>query len=162
MNNLFPQLPPDARVWVYQANRQLTADEASAIDIKANAFVQSWSSHSRKVDSFVTILYNRFIIIAANQEQFQVSGCGIDSSVKLIKEIGAAYNIDFFDRFNIAYKEGDMVVSASNRTAFEKLIAEGNVNDNTIVFNNLVTTLAELNDNWEIPMKNSWHAKVFA
>ena len=46
--------------------------------------------------------------------------------------------------------------------SFEKLIAEGKVTDHTVVFNNMVTTLAELNVNWEVPMKDSWHAKVFA
>lgn len=156
----FSHLPNNARVWVYQSDRELTPKEVQYITTKALEFVTQWESHGRKVESGVVVLYNRFLIIAANEEQFQVSGCGIDSSVHFVKALGSELQIDFFDRLLITYKEGD-TVKAAKRIAFETLLEEGKVTDDTIVFNNMVTTLAELNNNWEIPLKNSWHYQVF-
>jgi hypothetical protein len=154
-------LADNARIWIYQSNRLLTASEVEAITTKAQAFTQSWSSHSRKVDSAAQVLFDRFLIIAANEEQFNVSGCGIDSSVHFVKALGQELGIDFFDRFNIAYKEGEEVKAAS-RKEFEQLVESGAVNENTTIFNNMVTTKKDLVQGWMVPMKASWHANVFA
>jgi hypothetical protein len=37
-------------------------------------------------------------------------------------------------------------------------IDKGYINENTPVFNNIVTTRKELEDNWLVPMKESWLA----
>jgi hypothetical protein len=161
MFHFLNNLADNARIWIYQSNRRLTPSEITAITEKAQAFTQSWSSHSRKVDSAAAVLFDKFLIIAANEEQFNVSGCGIDSSVHFVKALGQEYGIDFFDRFNIAYKIGEEVMIAP-RKAFEQLVESGAVNEDTIVFNNMVTTKKDLLQGWMVPMKNSWHAGVFA
>jgi hypothetical protein len=35
------------------------------------------------------------------------------------------------------------------------------VTENTIVFNNLVNTIQEYNDSWEVPAMDSWHSRFF-
>jgi hypothetical protein len=35
------------------------------------------------------------------------------------------------------------------------------VSENTIVFNNLLNTLGELKDFWEVPASESWHNRFF-
>ena len=78
-----------------------------------------------------------------------------------MQQIESDYNVNLFDRFNIAYRKGNEVVSY-NRNQFEALIQQGEITENTIVFNNLVQTKKELDTQWEIPFKNSWHARVFS
>ena len=77
-----------------------------------------------------------------------------------MKELENEYQINLFDRFNLAYRNGDRIVSVS-RNEFEELIKAGTITDNSIVFNNLVQTLAELQTKWEVPLKKSWHMQLF-
>ena len=34
------------------------------------------------------------------------------------------------------------------------------INNDTIVFNNLINLKSDLTDNWEIPLNRSWHQKL--
>lgn len=70
------------------------------------------------------------------------------------------FNINLFDRFNLAYREGEHILSAP-RHVFEGLIKQNSINKQTIVFNNLVQNLAELQTQWEVPFKDSWHIRLF-
>ena len=44
---------------------------------------------------------------------------------------------------------------------FKNLILNGIINSDTIVFNNMVKTKAELNENWETKASESWYKKYF-
>jgi hypothetical protein len=44
---------------------------------------------------------------------------------------------------------------------FKKMAKDKAVSENTIVFNNLVNTIEEWSDNWEVPAKESWHSRFF-
>jgi len=102
-----------------------------------------------------------FIILTVDESQAGVTGCSIDSSVRLIKEIESEYHVDLFNRFNIAYRVDDEV-KVQGKEDFETLVNIKQVTPETIVFNNMVQTLADLDAKWEVPFKNSWHSTVFA
>jgi len=70
------------------------------------------------------------------------------------------FNIRLFDRFNFAYREGNEVLSLP-RHDFEELLKQGKLNKESIVYNNLVQTLTELETKWEVPFKDSWHIRLF-
>ena len=107
------------------------------------------------------IRYGFFIILTVDESQAGVTGCSIDSSVRLIKEIESEYHVDLFNRFNIAYRVDDEV-KVQGKEDFETLVNIKQVTPETIVFNNMVQTLADLDAKWEVPFKNSWHSTVFA
>lgn len=151
----------NSRVWIYQSDRELTAAETNALQNKLDAFAQEWTAHDNLLKAKAEVKYNRFIILTVDESQYGASGCSIDKSVRLMKEIEHEFVINLFDRFNIAYKK-DQQVHSVNREEFEKLLTEGVLNDQTIVFNNLVKSQAELAAAWEIPLKDSWHNQVFA
>ena len=44
---------------------------------------------------------------------------------------------------------------------FKKLAKEKAVSANTVVFNNLVNTVGEWQDFWEVPAGESWHNRFF-
>ena len=95
-----------------------------------------------------------------DESQAGASGCSIDKSVHFMQQLETKFHINLFDRFNLAYREGDEVLSAP-RNVFENKLKEGAINTNTIVFNNLVQNLTELNSKWEVPFKDSWHVQLF-
>jgi hypothetical protein len=155
------QISENSRVWIYQADRILQAEEAAAIQQQLNTFTASWEAHGKSLAAIGEIRYNRFIILAVNEEQAGATGCSIDKSVALMKNIEQQYGINLFDRMQIAYQDGGEIKTCS-KTDFKTLIASGEVDENTLVFNNLIQTHQELENNWEIPLKQSWHGRVFA
>ncbi len=154
------QFSQNSRVWIYQSNRQLNNSEVNKLQQQLNNFTTSWTAHNNQLKAKAEVRYNRFIILVVDESQAGASGCSIDKSVNFMHQIGQEYSIDLFDRFNLAYRSGDEVL-ATNRAGFEDLLKQGAINSNTIVFNNLVQSLAELETKWEVPFKDSWHPRLF-
>lgn len=150
----------NSKVWIYQSNRELFAAEVDQISKILHDFTTGWMAHNNQLKATAEIRYNRFIILVVDETQAGASGCSIDKSVKLMKELEQEFNINLFDRFNIAYRDGDIIKSVG-RFEFEDLIKQGKVDTGTVVFNNLVPTLKDLATQWEVPFKNSWHQQVF-
>ena len=152
---------PQSRVWIYQSDRKFTSLEETGILNKLAAFTNQWKAHGNELLAKAEIRYGFFIILTVDESQAGVTGCSIDSSVRLIKEIEQEYHVDLFNRFNIAYRLDDEV-KVQGKEDFETLVNIKQVTPDTIVFNNMVQTLAELDSKWEVPFKNSWHSTVFA
>lgn len=150
-----------SRVWIYQANRLLNDSETEEIQQKLDSFTSQWLAHGNELLALGEIRYNQFIILSVDEQQAGATGCSIDQSVKLMLQLEKDFNINLFDRFQLAYRDGE-IIKTCNREEFERLLKSGQINGNTIVFNNLVSTRAALETNWEIPMRDSWHANIFS
>lgn len=148
------------RIWIYQANRKLNAEEAEVLLEKMDKFTEQWTAHGKQLVAQALLRYNQFLIIRINEGLVKATGCSIDKSTDTLKQIQQELGLDFFDRMQIAYRDGEDIKTVS-RPEFEKLIESGKINENTIVFNNMVVSGRELETNWEVPLKDSWHAQVF-
>jgi hypothetical protein len=154
------QFSKNSRVWIYQSNKELTAEQTYQIQQQLNTFAQTWTAHNNELKAAALVQYKRFLTLVVDEEQAGASGCSIDKSVRFMKELENKYQINLFDRFNLAYRDGEKIVSVS-RNEFEELIKTGQITENTTVFNNLVQTLDELETKWEVPLKDSWHIQLF-
>ena len=152
----FNTLPETSRVWIYQANRSFSEIELKEIEFKLNTFVENWSSHGKGLQAGYKIKYKRFIVLALDQEVNAATGCSIDDSVSFIQQLQKDYKVDLLDKMNVSYKQGEFV-AYKPLTDFRKMAKEKAVSKNTIVFNNLVTNIAEFKENWEVPASESWH-----
>lgn len=157
----FISLPSSARVWIYQSDRPFTTAESAQVASDITAFVSQWLAHKAKVIGDGALLYDRFVVLAADEEKLAVSGCSIDSTVRFIKELGTKYQVNFFDRFYTCYLQDGEVKGVDFET-FKNLLAEGVVNDSTIVFNNLVNTVGAMQNEWQVPLSQSWQGRVSA
>jgi hypothetical protein len=145
----FDKIPQDARVWVYQTNRQLTDNEVVTIENFLKPAVNQWAAHGASLLASAKILYNRFVIIALDEIQNEASGCSIDASTRWFKELGEALNVDFFDRSQ-AYFDGDEIKTFSVFQA-KKAVENELISAETIIFNNnTLATLSDLSDKWKI------------
>lgn len=154
----FEELPETSRVWIYQANRSLTEQEIEAINGKIETFLENWTSHGSDLNASYLIKYKRFIVLALNTDLNKATGCSIDASVNFIQNLEKEYNIDLLDKMNVSYKQGEFIAYKS-LSDFRKMAKDKAVSKNTIVFNNLVTNIAEFNENWEVPASDSWHGR---
>lgn len=148
------------RIWIYQADRQMSAEDKRKVLDKLELFTAEWKAHGRPLAAKAEIRYDRFIILMVDDAIAPPTGCSIDKSVYLLKEIEKETGLNLFDRLQMAYRDGDRIAVAP-RSEFERLIGAGEVTGDTIVFNNLITTYPELETHWEVPLSESWHAQVF-
>lgn len=150
-----------SKIWIYQSDRELKPHEVNAIQHKLNDFVAQWKAHGHQLNAKSEIFYNFFIVFTVDEASASVTGCSIDSSVRIIKEIEQEFKLDLFNRFNIAYKKDNKVIVVPKED-FETMVNIRKIGPETIVFNNLVATLQEFESKWELPFRESWHSKVFA
>lgn len=156
----FENLPPESKVWIYQSNRKLTDAEWETIETDLKVFVESWSAHGTGLEASYLLKYNRFIILAVNQEVQMATGCSIDKSVEFIQSLEKKYDIDLLDKMNVTFKLGEHIAHKP-LIEFKKMAKEKAVSEKTIVFNNLVNTIEEWSDSWEVPAGDSWHSRFF-
>jgi len=148
------------RIWIYQSNRELSEQEVALAENKLHGFTEQWKAHGKELAARAEVRYNRFVILFLNEDLEAASGCSIDSSVRFLKAIEDELGIDLFDRMQTAYFKGDLVKAVS-RIELENLLAAGEVNEDTLVFDNTVQNSKELAERWIVPMKDSWHSRVF-
>lgn len=160
MNVPFENLPDDARVWIYQANRPFTIAELEEVKAATAQFLEQWTAHGSDLHAGVAFPYNRFIVIGLDQGTAGATGCSIDSSVRFIQSLEAAYSIDLLDKMNVTFKNGEYLAH-KELNDFKKMAKDKSVTAKTIVFNNLVATVGEFKEFWEVPAADSWHARFF-
>ena len=156
----FEEMPKSARIWIYQANRKMTDEEVATANELLTTFVENWAAHSTPLKASYQIKYNRFIILAVNQDIQAATGCSIDKSVAFIQSLEKKYEVDLLDKMNVTFKNGEHIAHKSLMD-FKKMAKEKAVTENTIVFNNLVNNIEEFNESWETPASDSWHSRFF-
>ena len=156
----FESLPEESKIWIYQSNRKFSDAEFEEINTALPLFLENWAAHGKSLEASYQLKYNRFIIIAVNQENQAATGCSIDASVHFIQSLEQKYNVDLLDKMNVTFKVGDHVAH-KQLIDFKKMAKEKAVTENTIVFNNLVNTVLEFNESWEVSAMDSWHSRFF-
>ena len=152
----FDKLPLNSRVWVYSSNRKFIQKEIFSIRKDLENFLSNWTSHNQNLETGFELRYDRFIIIAVNQEINNASGCSIDNCVRFIKKLENKYEVDLLDKMNVIYKQ-DKHLYHKKLNEFISMYKNNLVSLNTVVFNNLVNTVREYKLKWEVPVKESWH-----
>lgn len=156
----FDTLPEESRIWIYQSNRKFSDEEIAEIEPALKHFLENWAAHGAGLEASYQIKYNRFIIIAVNQDTQAATGCSIDASVQFIQSIEQKYGVDLLDKMNVTFKNGEHI-AYKPLIDFKKMAKEKSVSANTIVFNNLVNTVGEWEEYWEVPAGESWHSRFF-
>jgi hypothetical protein len=160
MQTPFNALDDSSRIWIYQSDRKITADEQTAIQSTALDFMTKWAAHGQDLKASATIKYDHFLIIATDESFNMASGCSIDSSVHFVQQLSENYGIDFFDRMKLAFLSNNEVKiiplnELKSEIANEQLTAESQF------FNNTITTKGDLNENWLVNAGNSWLKRYF-
>ncbi len=149
-------LPSDSRVWIYQSNRILNPSERDKIQQYLNQFTVQWTSHSQALKANAMVVHDCFLVLMVDESQAGASGCSIDKSVHFMQQIGQEFELDLFDRMSFAFQK-DQKIEVVPKDTFVALYTQGIIDDNTLVFNNLVKNKKEFETQWLVPLKDSWH-----
>lgn len=147
----------DSRVWIYQSSRAFIDREEREVNEQLEQFYTQWLSHGTPVKGWAKLLFKQFIVMMADETATGVSGCSTDSSVKVIKSIERQYEVNLFDRLMLTFLVNDKAqMLPLNQVQYA--LDKGYITTDTPLFNNTVLTKKALEENWLVPLKDSWLA----
>jgi hypothetical protein len=123
------------------------------------SFVREWAAHGKNLRADFRIFFNRFICLFVDESAHGASGCSIDSSVHFIQNLERKFGIQLMQRTQIAYLVENEIHTVEMHD-FGSLAKRGEVDSNTLVFNNLIKTLGEMKEGWIVPAGKSWHSRL--
>ncbi|MBK7382006.1 MAG: ABC transporter ATPase [Flavobacteriales bacterium] len=148
-------MPAYARVWVYKAARALSHAEQKLVRERGVAFTSTWAAHGSQLDACVDVLHDRFVVVGVDEAQAEASGCSVDKSVGFIKQLEHDLNLMLTDRMVVVY-ERDGEAASCRLQELPDLLKEAVITPDTIVFDDLVGTVADLRARFRVPLKSSW------
>ena len=153
------EYPDNAKVWIYQSNKHLDKDELDYLKVQLDDFVSDWESHGKLLKATTEIFYDLFVVFFVDEQGDNMCGRAQDASVNLMKRLEEELEVTFLDRMVQSYKKGDKI-EVVRMADYEALIDSKEIDENTIVYNNMITTKIDFENHWEVPMKNSWHKQL--
>lgn len=151
----FDQLPDNSRLWVFQLNRFIDSNESQLIENALTTYLDEWNAHGKPLPASFKLIKNRFLVVAADESATGASGCSIDALTHVIKELQAQLKIDFFDRTSLVYLENENLKSEPINS-FKDKIRERTLSPDTLIFNLVLQTKGQLNNQFLQPVKDSW------
>ena len=150
--------PREAKVWVYGFKEILNPQNKELVQTKLDSFILNWQYHGKPVNGDFEIVDDHFVILTTNDS---ISGCSIDSSVALFKELKNNHSLDALDQNLIFYRSSEGV-NAVKRHEFQVLVSMDKITDSTKVFNLSVTSVGDVhNGDFELDFIESWHSQAF-
>ncbi|MDA7501716.1 hypothetical protein N8482_00415 [Chitinophagales bacterium] len=158
MYTSFDNIDNASRIWIYQADRFLVNEEKIIISQRLETFCNTWLSHGIPVEASFEIRHNAFVIFAANVTKTAVSGCSIDSSVSIIRELEKQFDLSFFNRMRLVFEqEGEFLMADYQDVA--AMITKKELSLDSTSFNLLLNSKSQLETDWKVPISKSWIAK---
>jgi hypothetical protein len=148
-------LSDSSRVWVYQAESNLSENEVALIKQACEQFIPAWKAHGTNLQADYRILFDRFVCLFVDESGQDATGCSIDSSVHFIQQLEKALGKSLMQRTQVIYFNED-----SELQEIEMNQMSGTVKADTLVFNNLINSLGDMKKGWLVAAKDSWHARM--
>ena len=159
---IFPDFPDEAIVWVYIANRKLNLAEENKFVDTLNSFFSTWQSHGRVVKGAATILENQILVVTGFVPGGELSGCGIDASIQLIKRLAMDMSFSWTSGLSVVYRNETGDLAIVSRPEFRKMVKSGVVTGESMILDLGIQTLSHWRfSGIEKPAADSWHARVF-
>lgn len=157
----FPDLPPEARLWIFPSSRPLSGEEEAELLSRVDGFLDGWVAHGSPLTSGRDWREGRFLMIGVDESTAPPSGCSIDSLARLLKTLGAEWQMSFLDHSHVWFRKEGKVKRVS-RSDFRTLVEAGEVDLDTPVLDNAIVRVADLRGGgWEKPAGGSWHRRAF-
>lgn len=157
----FDQLPDASRVWVFGVSEGLSdSDEASFLAV-VDGFLDGWAAHGHPLTCARDWRHGRFLLVGVDEATEPSSGCSTDALVRVLKDEQQRLGVAIVDNSVVWYLE-DGGVGCVTRPDFKALAGGGQIDADTVVFDNTVTQLSQVREGrWERPARDSWHYRTF-
>ncbi|WP_209330065.1 hypothetical protein [Lunatimonas salinarum] len=156
----FEEMPYSSRIWIYQADRPFAKDEITWIENKLKAFCDGWNTHGQQMATSFEVLLNQVIVLSVDEQSLPASGCSIDSSVRVLREIENKLNLNLLDAGKIGVIQHDRLAVSKLGSVKAEVLA-GNILPESKVIDPTVSKKEDLMANWIISAKDSWLKRYF-
>jgi DNA-binding transcriptional regulator YdaS (Cro superfamily) len=157
----FDQLPDDARLWIFPAERPLSESEQAQLLGVVDPFIDQWGAHAVPLTAGREIRYDQFLFVAVDQRHVGPSGCSIDALFRQTKVLEQQMGVEFADHAPVLFRQGSLIERVP-RDEFAQLAATGSVTLETTVFDNTLTSVGDVRaGRWETRLAQAWHARAF-
>jgi hypothetical protein len=156
----FDSLPSDARVWVFGAVRDLTQPASERLLDAVDAFLAQWNAHGSRLTCAREWRDGRFLAIGVDQSAAGASGCSIDGLFRTLARLEPELGTSLLGGGRVYYRDHEGHVNAATRKSFGELAREGRIGPETPTFDTSVTTASAWREQFERPVRESWHAQL--
>jgi hypothetical protein len=162
----FEELPDHARLWVYTADRELTAAEQAGVLKDLEEFLRGWAAHGAALTAAGVLLHDRVLAVGLDEQRAGATGCSIDKLVGLVKAQGEALGVDWFDRHQVLWRQpGEEAWQATRTPEFWALRKAGVVHGKSEVVDPLRQTVGAARSGKEFLVSTfdeSWHSAMWS
>jgi len=151
----FNEIPTWSKLWIFPSSRKFYEQEISGLNESIEAFLNCWTNEDQLFNCAYELKYDRFIVISVDDTDISLSLKTHDALSIFIQELEKKFEVILLDKINVCYKQGEFV-QYKDIVEFKKMMKEKGVSSKTIVFDNMITTKEELENNWEINIMDSW------
>jgi hypothetical protein len=156
----FDKLPDDSRVWVFAADRNLDQQQSTQMLEEVDRFLPNWNAHGSPLTVGRDWRDGRFLTVAVDQSTAGASGCSIDGLFRTLKSLEGKLGASMVTSGLVFFRDSAGAVQSSDRERFAELGDEGKISRDTKAFDPTVQTLGEWRARFELPLRESWHAKL--
>lgn len=146
----YQNLSEEARVFLYPSSRKFYENEIEELNLKIGNFISSYTEHSIAFK----IKYNRFLLFFISGD-VTISIDFMDKIAQFILQLEKEYKVSLLDKVNVCFKQGEYV-QYQEMKRFRELVKKKSISKKTIIFNNLIQTKYEFENEWEVPLCESW------
>jgi hypothetical protein len=152
---MFPSITGNGRIWIYVANRKLTATEIADTKAKLAIFCESWAAHGNQLKADFDVFHNQLLVLGVDEQVEAASGCSIDKATAIFQQIDAALQLDLFNRMNITFLQNEDVRIIKMQD-INQAYRSGLIQEDTVFLDNTISILSDLRTRWHVPFKASW------
>jgi hypothetical protein len=122
--NIPAHFGPNCRVWVFIGARPLDATESQWANEQLSSFTATWQTHGKAMNATGFVFADHALVIVANEEGVQASGCSMDKINHLVRQMGSELGIDFFARMNtLVWDNNTWVLSTFSPTETRRTVS---------------------------------------
>ena len=136
----FEQLSPSSKLWIYSSKTAFSDEQKHIIEEELELFITMWEAHGASLKGSYKIDHEHFIILAVDENYHEASGCSIDKSVQVIRNIELRAKLDLMDRLAVFVWDNNTIL-VLNDVGIKEMIKNNLLTSDTQVFDNSITNL---------------------
>lgn len=156
----FDQMPDYSRVWVYQADYKLSLADEQLVRERMKSFCEGWNTHGNMMPTSFELLESQILILAVDESKLGASGCSIDSSVRMLRELESVLTINLTDQGKISLRKPSGEMKVISGLGVKSKVTSGEIDLESEVINPVIRIKSDLQNLWQ-PVRNSWLSKYF-
>jgi len=156
----FDMLPADARVWVFGAANELAPAASERLLAAVDDFLAQWNAHGSPLVCAREWRDDRFLAVGVDQSTAGASGCSIDGLFRTLARLEPDLGTSLLGGSRVYYRDAEGTVQGVTRKALNELARDGRIGPDTPVFDTSLTAASAWRDEFERPLRASWHAEL--